>query len=163
MNATQWTAGIGACTGIAGLLWNIYTKITAGPKLRVTAFAGMVKVPSPPNHSKFLKMTVQNIGTAPTTITNVTFHTYDAWWRRLRKVKPSFSAVLSTYEGPQYPYSLEVGREWSALMKLDDRFATLLNGRVPVYLAIHHSFAKLPTQAKVLRPPECASKQSAVA
>jgi hypothetical protein len=149
MNATQWAAWVGACTGIAGLVWNIYTKITAGPKLRVTAFAGMVKRPSPPNNPKFLKITVQNIGTAPTTITNVTFHTYGSWWKRLRKRKPIFSAVLDNYEGPAYPRPLEVGREWVAVMAQDDRFTGLLNGATPLYLAIHYSFAKSPTQVKV--------------
>lgn len=151
ISSTQWAAWVGACTGIAGLLWNIYAKITSGPKLRVKAFAGMVKVPSPPNKPKFLRMTVQNSGTAPTTITNATFHTYGARWKRLRKSKPSFSAVLNAYEGPPLPHRLEVGGEWSALVEQNDRFTIPLDGEAPVYLAIHHSFAKLPTQVKVLQ------------
>jgi hypothetical protein len=151
MNPTQWAAWVGACSGIGGLLWNIFTKIAAGPRLRVSAFADMVKMPPPPNNPKFLRMTVQNIGTAPTTMTNVTFHTYGSWWKRLRKKKPIFCAVLNDFEGPPYPRTLEVGGEWAAVMAQDDRFATLLNGDTPLYLVIHHSFSKFPTQVKILR------------
>ncbi len=150
MNATQWAAWVGASTGIASLLWSIYTKISAGPRLRVAAFAGMIKVPSPPNNPKFVKMTVQNVGTVQTTITNVTFHKYGSWWQQLRKRQPTFSAVLIQYEGPQCPYELGVGNEWGALMQLDDKFTALRDGGTPLYVAVHHSFAEFPTQAKVI-------------
>jgi hypothetical protein len=111
----------------------------------------MVKRPSPPKDPKFLKITVQNTGTMPTTITNVTFHTYGSWWMRFRKTRPDFSAVLNDYEGPPYPRPLPVGGEWTALMTQDDRFTTLLSGGMPVYVAIHHSFAKVPTQVRVFQ------------
>jgi len=42
MKTTELVAWIGATTGIASLIWNIYTKITANrPKLIVRAYANM--------------------------------------------------------------------------------------------------------------------------
>jgi hypothetical protein len=152
MNATTWAAWVGACTGVAGLAWNIYTKLSAGPKLRVGACADMVLRPSPPRDPKFLSLTVQNIGSAPTTITNVSFHTYGSRWKRFRKKAPVFSAVLNDYRGPSLPHSLAVGDQWSALMQEDAGFAALLTRDTPLYVAVHHSFCKVPTQVKVFRP-----------
>jgi hypothetical protein len=43
MNVTQLAAWIGAFSGLGSLVWNIYTKVTAGPKIRVTAFAVAVR------------------------------------------------------------------------------------------------------------------------
>ena len=84
MQTTELVAWIGATTGIASLGWNIYTKITANrPKLVVTAYANMIEMPSPPRNPRFLQITVQNHGTAPTTITNVEFYGLVPRWRRL--------------------------------------------------------------------------------
>jgi hypothetical protein len=84
----------------------------------------MVMMPPPPNNPTFLKITVQNVGTSPTTLTNLTFHRYDSWWAKFRK-RAKFSAVLNTYRGPQLPHKLEVGAEWCALMEQDERFREL--------------------------------------
>src|SRR5882762_1508321 len=76
MKPTELAAWIGATTGLASLLWNIYTKLIAGPKLTVTAFANLVQRPAPPGDPRFLRITVQNVGTATTTITNLDFFTF---------------------------------------------------------------------------------------
>jgi hypothetical protein len=152
MNATQWAAWVGACTGVVGLMWNIYTKLSAGPKLRVTAFAGMVLRPSPPGDPKFLSLTVRNIGTAPTTVTNVSFHTYGSWWKRFSRKEAIFSAVLNDYQGPSIPHPLAVGQQWSALMQQDSEFTALLTGDKPLYVAVYHSFAKQPAQVRIFQP-----------
>ena len=74
MKTTELVAWIGASTGIASLIWNIYSKVTANrPKLIVRAYANMVQMPPPPKNPRFLRITVQNNGTTPTTITNVEF------------------------------------------------------------------------------------------
>jgi hypothetical protein len=150
MNATTLAAWVGACSGLGSLIWNIYTKLTSGPKLRVAAFAGMVMMPPPPNNPTFLKITVQNVGTAPTTLTNITLHQYASRWSRFRN-RATFSAVLNNYKGPQFPHKLEIGAEWSGLMEQDERFGELLKGD-SVWLAAHHSFSKSPTQVKIVQP-----------
>ena len=54
------TAWVGAVSGLGGLFWNVYTKITAGPKLAVTAYAGMVMMPPLPHNPRLLRITVHN-------------------------------------------------------------------------------------------------------
>jgi len=150
MNATVLAAWVGACSGLGSLFWNVYTKLTSGPKLRVTAFAEMVMIPPAPKNPTFLRITVQNVGTSPTTLTNITFHQYPSWWARFRN-RATFNAVLNNYGGPQFPHKLEVGAEWSGLMEQDGRFQELLKGN-PLWCAAVHSFSKKPTQVEILNP-----------
>src|ERR1700732_3100358 len=121
MNATPWVAWIGACSGLGSLLWNIYTKLTSGARLRVTASAGMILVPPPPRNPRILEITLQNIGTVTTTITNLTFHSYGSRWKRFKN-RADVNAVINTYSGPQFPHKLEVGGQWVATMEQDDKF-----------------------------------------
>src|SRR5260370_31306270 len=104
MKTTELVAWIGATTGIASLIWNIYTKITANrPKLVVKAYANMIQMPPPAGNPKFLKITVQNVGTAPTTLTNVDFYKLIPGWKRLlyklrpRKRGEEIHAILNDY------------------------------------------------------------------
>ena len=113
MTITEIAAWVGALSGLGSLAWNIYLKLTAGPKLEVSAHAGMVQRPSPPGDPTFLKITVRNNGIALTTLTNVTFHTYNSTWARW-KGSASYNSVLNSFEGPQIPFRLEVGTEWTA-------------------------------------------------
>jgi hypothetical protein len=84
MKTTELVAWISASTGVASLIWNSYSKITANrPKLVVRAYANMVQMPPPPRNPRFLRITVQNNGTAPTTITNVDFFKMIPGWKRL--------------------------------------------------------------------------------
>lgn len=82
MEATPWLAWIGACTGVASVAWNVYVKVTSGARLVVTAFPNIVMMPAPPGNPKFVSVTVQNIGTATTTLNNLTLVVYDSRWTR---------------------------------------------------------------------------------
>jgi len=106
------------------------------------------------NNPKYLKITVQNRGTSPTTITNISFHTYNCRWNRTRYRKPTFSAALKYYEGQPFPRPLEVGGEWGILMRQDERFDELLSKNGDLWVAVTHSFAKRPTQAKIFQLPK---------
>jgi hypothetical protein len=152
MTATEVAAWIGACSGGGSLLWNVYTKLTAGPKLEISAYAGMVQVPPPPGNPKFLSITLHNRGTAPTTVNSVTFHSYPSRWSRFRRKVPSFNAVLDNYQGPPYPKPLEIGGEWVATVRQEGKLHELLGSKDGLWVAIHHSFAKKPTQVKVIDP-----------
>jgi len=158
MKPTELAAWIGATTGLASLLWNIYTKLIAGPKLTVTAFANLVQRPAPPGDPRFLRITVQNVGTATTTITNLDFFTFVPLWTRflwrakLKKRLTETRAVLNHYQGPQFPHKLEVGGEWQALMQQDDRFEEWLRTD-KLCCAVWHSFSKRPVPMKIVRVP----------
>jgi hypothetical protein len=47
MTLTSVLAVVGAVTGVASLAWNIYVKLSAGPKVLVKVWAGMKMMPTP--------------------------------------------------------------------------------------------------------------------
>jgi hypothetical protein len=164
MKTTELVAWIGATTGIASLGWNIYTKITANrPKLVVKAYANMIQMPPPPKNPRYLRIAVQNIGTAPTTLTNVEFfEAIPRWKQLLSKLCPKMRAgeihaIMNDYRGPQIPRKLEDGSEWTALMQQDAGFEDWLKAD-KLHCAIHHSFSKKPVPTKIIRGPIKAEK-----
>jgi hypothetical protein len=162
--ATPWVAWIGACTGVASLAWNIYVKLTSGARLVVTAFPNMIMMPREPGNPKYVSVTVQNVGTAATTLTNLTLQIYESKWKRRRR-KASSNYVVVNYQGPALPHKLEVGSEWRALVAQDDRFAELLNSD-KLWCGVWHSFSKKPVEFKVpqIKPePEKTERKQATA
>lgn len=152
LQATTIVAWIGACTGVASFSWNVYVKSSAGPKLRVKAWARMVKRPAPPGDPQFLRVSIQNIGTAPTTLTNYCLFQYAAEKRRRwRRRPPTYSAVLHIYEGAHTPYKLGVGEEVAVLMEHDLGFDRLLK-KGTVYFAVDHSFSTRPVEVPIIAP-----------
>jgi hypothetical protein len=159
MKTTELVAWVGATTGIASLVWNIYTKVTANrPKLVVKTYANMIQMPRPPKNPRFLRVTVQNIGTVPTTITNVELYTLVPRSKRLlyrlhlKKRGEEIHAIINDYRGPQMPHKLEVGGEWVALMEQDRRFEDWLNTG-SLHCAVHHSFSERPVSSTIIRGP----------
>ena len=158
MNSTQLVAWIGAVTGVAGLGWNIYLRLSSGPKLRVLASANNVKMPPPPGNPHFLSITVTNRGTAPTTITNLSFCSYDSWWKQKPRalckqrhgpmLRP---CLIAEYEGDSLPRKLDVGGEMRALMKQDGDFDKRLDSDI-LWVNVWHSFSRRPASVKILRP-----------
>jgi hypothetical protein len=159
MKATELVAWVGATTGVVSLIWNIYTKLTANrPRLEITAFANMVLMPRPQGNPRFLKVTVQNTGTAPTTLTNLTFFSFVTRWERLlsrvrlRKRPTQKHAVIVDYRGPQFPHKLEVGSEWQALMQQDASFEDWLKTD-RLWCGVLHSFSRQPVPTRIIRGP----------
>jgi hypothetical protein len=158
MKPTELAAWVGATSGLGSLMWNIYTKLTSGPQLAVTAFANMIMIPSPPNNPRLLRIIIQNRGTAPTTITGVDFYTYESRWYRLlsraklKKRAAKTRLLLAHYEGPRFPHKLEIGEEWRAVMQQDERFEEWLQTD-KLCCAVWHSFSRQPTSSRVVRGP----------
>ena len=115
----------------------------------VTAFANIIMMPPPPGNPKFLSVTVQNVGTAATTLTNLTLQVYDSKWKRKRR-EASSNYVVVNYQGPALPCKLEVGGEWRALMPQDERFNELLTSD-KLWCGVWHSFSKRPVEFKVAK------------
>ena len=113
---------------------------------------------APPKNPRFLRLTVQNIGTAPTTLTNVEFfETIPRWKRLLSKLRPKMRAgeihaILNDYRGPQIPHKLEVGSEWVGLMEQNKKFEDWLETD-KLWCAIHHSFSRKAVSRKIIRGP----------
>jgi hypothetical protein len=116
MKAAELAAWVGATSGLGSLLWNISTKLTSGPRLTVTAFADMVLMPPPPGNPRFLRITVQNVGNAATTLTSVNFYVLASrwqrfqWWAKLKKRPAETQIVLLHYPGPQCPIQAGSGK-----------------------------------------------------
>jgi hypothetical protein len=170
MKVTEIAAWVGAITGPAAILWDFFKWKTSGPRLAVTAWANMVQMPSPPHNPRFLKITVQNVGTTTTTLTNAGFYIYGSRWTKFR-CRPFVmrflhrtrlgkllgplklrAAVLNAYQGPQLPHKLEVGSEWQALMEQSAEFDSWLADK-GLRLNIWHSFSKEPKQAIIFHGP----------
>jgi hypothetical protein len=145
--ATELAAWIGAATGVVSLGWNIYTRLSAGPKLRITAHAGLVRMPPPRHDPRIFRVIVQNIGTDPTTLTNISLYRYANRLQQFRH-RPLTPAMLLTDYALKLPYKLEVGEEWSGSIEQDEKFAEWLNQGL--WCAVHHSFGRKPAQSKVL-------------
>jgi hypothetical protein len=155
MKPAEIAGWVGAATGILSLLWNIYTKITAGPKIRGTAFANMIGVPPGANDARYLRIAVQNVGTAATTISNVGFRVWGTRsqrlleWSHLRKPPVDLRSVLHFYQGSPLPHLLEAGGEWQAVVKQDARFEEWLKTD-RLYCEAWHSFSTQPTRIKII-------------
>jgi hypothetical protein len=123
--STGLVAWIGAVTGVCSLAWNVYSKVTSGPKLKIDAHAGMETFPPKPRSPLLLQIVVHNAGSAPTTITNYSLH------RSFKGVRSRFwktefnatkHAVLNLYRGKQCPTKLDGGEEVSLVMEQDSQF-----------------------------------------
>jgi hypothetical protein len=159
MKPNEWvaiTTGILGClTGAASLCWNIHTKLTDGPKLRVEAWGNKVLFPPPPGNPYLLSITVQNIGTTSTTLTNLTFHSYKTSLKAVKKLKGSgFNAVVNEFYQQKYPFplKLEVGGEWHGSIEQQGTLDDFLM-KDSLWVAVSHSFSKSPVQVKAIKGP----------
>ena len=148
-NSTIWVAWIGAATGVCSLGWNIYLRITSGPKLKIEANAGMVIIPPGLGDQHFLRIVVRNVGSAPTTVTNYTLHSFEGFRSKLRRSEfnAAKSAVITGYSGNQCPAKLNVGEELSILVAHDLRFDEWL--QEGVWVGVSHSFRNGAQLAKI--------------
>lgn len=146
---TIWAAWIGAATGVFSLAWNMYLKVASGPKLRISAHAGLVMMPPPPGDPHFLRIIVRNVGSAPTTITNYTLHSFKGLRSRLKRTEfnAAKSAVVTRYIGKQCPTKLDVGEEVSIMVEHDSRFEEWL--KEGVWVGVSHSFGHWAQMVKI--------------
>jgi hypothetical protein len=132
-------------------LWNVYTKVTSGPKLKLRAFGGAAMEGHVKGEPLFVKVVLQNRGTAPTTVTDFRFYGYRSLWGRLRQKDPQLE-YTPEYQGRAYPQPLEVGSEWIAFVKQDE-FLHKLVGTGDLWVEVAHSFSKRRAQSRI-RPPQ---------
>lgn len=144
MNPTKCAAWVGAITGLAGLGWNIYLKLSSGPKLTVVPLAHVIIIPAEPGDPNFISISITNQGTAPTTITNLGLCIYDSWWAAKRRKGSQYFVVKNS----ELPLKLEVGEEWRPEVRQDDRIDNLLKSN-KLWVTVSHAFSKRPAQAKV--------------
>ena len=159
MKPTEWVAIItgitGSVTGIASLLWNIHTKLTVGPKLKVQAWGNMISYPAPLGSPNLLKITVQNVGTTATTLTNLGFHSYKYSQKAVKKMKgQGFNAVIRDFYQQKFPFplKLDVGEEWQGYVDQAGPLDEILL-KDSLWVAVYHSFSNEPVSARAIRGP----------
>jgi hypothetical protein len=149
MNPTQWAAWVGASSGVGGLLWNVYTKLTSGPKLNLTVTPGLMRIPDTHEGRLYIAARVRNVGTAKTTITNMCFAAYDSSWKKFRRRSTADWVVASPSPTQPVPFKLEVGEEWSGMAIQDDKMQRAIDGG-NLWCAIYHSWSRRPIQERVV-------------
>jgi hypothetical protein len=147
MNATQWAAWVGACTGVVGFGWQVFTWVRTGPRLILKALANQFKPErfEGPGHPPFLRITVENRGTAPTTIKSLTVETYLSRWARFRRR----GSTLGEYEGPKLPHKLEIGGDFVIQIRQREEFNNWISSG-NLWCAVEHSVSGRPVLAKIL-------------
>ena len=106
-------------------------------------------MPPPPGDPYLLRIIVRNVGTAPTTITNYTLHSFEGFWSKVRRSESNAAkfAVISAYSGNQCPAKLNVGEEVSILVEHDQRFDEWL--QEDVWVGVSHSFRNRAQLARI--------------
>jgi hypothetical protein len=145
---TRLVAWIGASTGVASLAWNIYLKMSSGPKITLLVRPGIKLFPPAPANPSYIGITVRNTGTETTTLTNIAFHVYPS--RRAKRKRESTDRwVVDLLMGQQLPHTLTVGDEWTSTVPQSEQVSgPIADGTL--WCELYHSFGK-PIQVKVVR------------
>jgi hypothetical protein len=149
MSLTEWAAWVGASSGLCSLLWNVYTKLSSGPKLRMTTTPNIRKWPETKKGEHYITARVQNIGTAKTTLTNMCFATYSSSWKRLRRQPTGNWVVISSSQAQPIPFGLDVGEEWTGFAIQEKDIQQILDAG-KLWCEIYHSWSKRPIRSKVI-------------
>lgn len=109
----------------------------------------MVMIPPPPGDPYFLRIIVRNVGSAPTTITNYTLHSFKGFRSRFEKTEANAAknAVVTRYIGKQCPTKLDVGEEVNIMVEHDSRFEKWL--KEGVWVGVSHSFGHCAQMARI--------------
>ncbi len=151
MSVTDWAAWIGAVSGLGGIVWDFFKWKTSGPHLEVSAIAGMKMLPPPPKDPTYLRITVCNVGTAPTTITALGLSVYRSWLARRRHRRSKSFVVVQPAPHQPLPYRLDVGCEWTGFTIQNDEFDELAKTGT-LWCSVYHSFSQTPVEARIVLP-----------
>lgn len=148
-------AWIGALTGCASLGWNVYTWLTKGPRVIVTAHHGMVYIGAGFDQSPRINVTVVNRGDAPTTINNLIIWHFPSRLRAWR-CRPDTPALVVNDFGVSAPppFVLTPGDEWKPLT-LQAPLDTMVvdhGWRGYLYFVVFHTMSTKPVLARLRLP-----------
>jgi len=106
-------------------------------------------MPPGPGNPSFLRITVRNVGSAPTTITSYSLHSFKSFRSKFRKrdFDAAESAVIALYKGKQCPVKLDIGEQVDVLMEHDSYFEERLNEGL--WVGVTHSFGRWAQFAKI--------------
>jgi hypothetical protein len=156
---TDVVAWVGALTGTASLVWDVFKWKTAGPALEISANPNLISLPvqAVKDAMPHLFVRVANRGTSATTIRALVLEYWSSSISRALGRPPETFAVLVPRPNP-LPALVEPGAEWTTLADPANVIERARAGGVLV-CRIEHSMSRKPTRARVpfpKRPPESA-------
>lgn len=121
--------------------WDVYKWLDSGPKVRMTATAGMKIVGNGdvgPN--TYVGVTAYNLGDRATTITNLGFIFYDSWVKAVfRRKRPDKAFIITVPSQAQViPYRFEPGAQWMGTDIQDGNVCDMAR-RGYLYAVLYHS------------------------
>jgi hypothetical protein len=135
-----------AVVSTAVLIWQIFTWLRTGPRLRGSSSTNMVIYGAGgrlDEENRYVRFSVQNVGTADTTITSVGLYGYDGWWEWIRK-RPSKAAVINhDVEGHPLPYVLKAGHTYTSTFVQTEQLEEW-SRKMHLCGFIFHSFRRRP-------------------
>ena len=138
------------------LIWDVVKWLRSGSRVKVRASPNMIffNDPDPRRDGKtYIYVTISNVGSSPTTITNFCGEHFRNRWDQLRK-KPDKLFVVTVPQAAQHlplPHVLKVGEEWSGIIEQTpeiDQWAK--NGLL--YAAIYQSVKSRPVSVRIIIP-----------
>jgi hypothetical protein len=132
------------------LLWDIYKWRTDGPSLRGSAKTDMIDLDDD-DRIPFIYLTVNNVGTAPTTITLVLLYAYANWFQYLRG-RPCHEAIVNHALAQTIPYKLEPGERFMSRVLQKEKRLEEWSRKYRLYMGVQHTMqGRQPFLARV--PP----------
>ena len=160
-DASAIAAIYAAIVATAALALEVRRWFESGPRLSLTLMPeAEVYDADIPDPNTYLLARVTNRGTMPTTITHYCLLEYRSLFHRLVGKDNRTAWVRQPFGGHPLPYLLQSGTEWSGSAIYDEELREwAISGKL--FVAIYHSHARRPLQAKVkLAPKEEAAPET---
>jgi hypothetical protein len=140
--------------------WQVFTWWATGPRLRgKTAANVQIIAGGKRDDIVYVTLNVANVGTQPTTVTNVLVYCYKNRWARLRDRRMRQGLVTSGAPAHPVPSVLEVGKTFLALVQQTPDFEEWTRTML-TYIVIVHSFSRRNLLIRV--PPIARTPAAAV-
>ena len=136
-------------TGVA--IWQVYTYVRDGPRLKATAGSNRRIVDGGGLDSKtYIVVNVVNVGNRATTIQVFGLYVYENWWKRFRRKSSTALVIIPATSGNTVPHVLEPGHTFMGLATQTDEIVKLSREKL-TYLLVAHSMGKREVLVR-LRP-----------
>jgi len=146
MNASDYAAWWGAIVSTIVGLWEIWTGLRSGPRVRVRATPNMeilgpfVELMGDLRGKTFISVVAVNVGTAPTTITHFGGYFYPSFWRWVLGRPQNFVVPTGLPIGKNLPHVLPPGEEWSNMIDQGDVEERMFKGKGgALYVGVIHN------------------------
>lgn len=120
---TLGIAAYAAAVSTFVLGWDAYKWLASGPKIDISASAGMkIYGGLTPDNKTYVSVTAWNVGDRPTTITNLGGMYFDSWWCAyvLRRKPKEVFIISQPSQAQRIPYRFEVGDQWIGMADQTD-------------------------------------------